>query len=326
MYLGKERMKNMHNNIVPIVFAFDDNYALPASIAIRSLLDNAHGASYDIFVLYDELKPETIDKFNQIATINWIKVDAQMFADIPTGWSGLSTYFRLVVHDLIPQYDKIIWSDVDVLFKDNLLDIYELNIDDVYWAGVKAEYNTPEMSIHNYFVENMKEFIYMPGFMLINSKKMREDHMAAKFFETIRTYDTRLKMFDLDVLNISCDKIGEIPFEYCVLENIYDNEDIGKAKEYIWLEKIHGRKTLQNAKDSPIIIHHAGGWPKIWNRKHKVIPQYYWDYLEKSPFYDKLKYFPSSLTCIKKTLYKVLSRIIPIKKLRHHCRTKYRAY
>ena len=33
---------------LPIVFAFDDNYRLPAWIAIKSLLDTAEDVEYDI--------------------------------------------------------------------------------------------------------------------------------------------------------------------------------------------------------------------------------------------------------------------------------------
>ena len=39
-------------SIIPIVFAFDDRYALPASIAISSLLKSKHtGTEYKIIIL-----------------------------------------------------------------------------------------------------------------------------------------------------------------------------------------------------------------------------------------------------------------------------------
>lgn len=275
---------------LPIVFAFDDNYRLPAWIAIKSLLDTAEDVEYDIFVLYEALSLKTRAEFDKLAPINWIRVDENIFADAPqTEYWPKSVYYRLLISQLIPQYDKIVWSDVDVLFKKNLHKVYENDIAEYYWAGIKAEKNTPETVVHTYFPENKNEFIYMSGFMLINAAKMRTEKMTAKFFEIIRTFNDRLKMFDLDVLNLACDKIASIPFEYCVLENIYDADDISAASEYSWLESVYGHKALETAKADPAIIHYAGKWPKIWWRQYSEIPEYYKKQIMKCPFRIKYK-------------------------------------
>ena len=275
---------------LPIVFAFDDNYRLPAWIAIKSLLDTAEDVEYDIFVLYEALSLKTRAEFDKLAPINWIRVDENIFADAPqTEYWPKSVYYRLLISQLIPQYDKIVWSDVDVLFKKNLHKVYENDISEYYWAGIKAEKNTPETVVHTYFPENKNEFIYMSGFMLINAAKMRTEKMTAKFFEIIRTFNDRLKMFDLDVLNLACDKIASVPFEYCVLENIYDADDISTASEYSWLESVYGHKALTAAKADPTIIHYAGKWPKIWWRQYSEIPEYYKKQIMKCPFRIKYK-------------------------------------
>lgn len=100
-------------------------------------------------------------------------------------------------------------------------------------------------------------------------------------------------MFDLDVLNLACNKIKAISFQYCVLENIFDNEDISKAPEYIWLVNVYGKDKLEFAKQNPIIIHYAGKPIKIWKRNIKEIPDYYFSYINRSPFYNPNMYFPS---------------------------------
>ena len=58
-------MTRNHNKI-PIVFAFDDNYALPAGIAIQSLIDAAKpDTQYDIFVLHSGLKSSVMRKIEK---------------------------------------------------------------------------------------------------------------------------------------------------------------------------------------------------------------------------------------------------------------------
>ena len=307
---------------IPVVFAFDDNYALPASIAIKSLLDSKKKSThYDIFVLYDDLKAETIEKIESITKINWVKVDRNLLKNAPrTDHWPLSVYYRLFIADLIPQYDKIIWSDVDVLFTGDLSDVYNMNIDDVDWAGIAAEKRSETNGVHQHFPENKKPFVIMSGFLLINAKQWREKNMLSRFFDTIGKYNTKLKMFDLEVLNLAVDKIAPIPFNYCVLENLYVAEDFHTAPEYPWLSHVYSDKKLQNAIDHPVIIHYAGPAVKIWNRSFNEIPGYYWKYLEKSPFYNHDYYFPGINTRIKMSILWLLIKITPIKKWRKRMR------
>lgn len=56
---------------IPIVFAFNDAYALPASIAISSLLENKKDSTkYEIFVFHNGLKTITKKRIEQIASVN----------------------------------------------------------------------------------------------------------------------------------------------------------------------------------------------------------------------------------------------------------------
>lgn len=295
---------------IPIVFSFDDNYALPASIAIQSLMDTKRAETeYDIFVLYKKLKSQTMHKFNQIAPINWLKVSKKYFRKAPHCKEYPEVvYYRLLIHDLLPQYDKIIWSDVDVLFKKDLSEVYETELKDHYWAGVAAEMNRQItapcckimpgekkpvcMSGHTKFAENCNQFIFMSGFMLINAQKMRQENMTTKFFEVIKKFKKRLVMFDLEVLNLACTQIKQVPFDYCVLENVFDADEARDAPEYPFLQKIYSDKELLKAKKTPAIIHYTGKNTRIWNRKYRKIPLYYRIYIINSPFYNKSKYFP----------------------------------
>lgn len=302
---------------IPIVFAFDDNYALPASIAIKSLLDYKKAdTEYEIFVLHGGLKKNTMQKMETIAPINWVEVNKDTLKHCPVGYSGLETYYRLLISELIPEYDKIIWSDVDVLFQGDLSEIYSQSMDEYDWAGVIVEKQSETNGIHTHFVENTNPYIYIPSFMVINAKKWRQDNLEEKFFQTILTYQNRLKMFDLDVLNLTTHHIKAVPFEYCVLENIYTEEDITKAPEFPWLSNAHSLEDLEKAKQNPIIIHYAGKWPKIWKRVREEIPDYYMKYIEESPFYNKEFYYPTWKSKLQIFLLWILTKLCLVKSWR----------
>ena len=306
---------------IPVVFAFDDNYALPASIAIQSLLDSKKPTTeYEIIVLHGGLLPETIKNMEKICPIRWIKVDTATLKNVPQGWSGLETYYRLLIADLLPEYDKVIWSDVDVLFKGDLADIYSQNLEGADWGGIIAERQDEKEGVHPHYPENKKPYVYMPGFMVIDTKLWRQKKMWDRFMEIIKMYGEKLKFFDLDILNLAADKIYPVPFEYCVLENIYD--DMENAPEYPWLERAQGKEALIKAQKNPIIIHYAGRNPKVWKRKKDEIPAYYWSYIEKSPFYDKEYYFPSWRTKAKLTFIWLIVKICPVKSWRKKLKEK----
>lgn len=279
----------MNKNLIPIVFAFDEKCLLPASIAIKSLLDSKkENTEYKIYVLHNGISEDDRKKFVHIAKIEWIFIDKKIFENYPISniWPEI-VYYRLLIPDLIKGFDKIIYSDIDVLFKQDLSEIYNLDIEDSYWAGVIAEKNNSDTLCHKYFPENKNPYIHMSGFMLINAKKWREEKLFYKLIDNIKFYKKRLRFFDLDLLNITCNCIKKIPFDYCVLENIYHSKNIKKAKEYPWLSKYYSDKELISAKTKPKIIHYAGSDIKIWKRKPYQIPTYYWNYIKKSPFYNK---------------------------------------
>jgi len=282
---------------IPIVFTFDDNYALPAAVAIKSLVHTGKkGTWYDIYCLYQNLSEQNRQALDQVAKINWIKVDASLFAGVPaTAEYPVDVYYRLAIHDILPQHDRILYSDVDVLFQGDLTSIYEMEMEDAYWAGVPLEKNeTPSLEVlssqvgnpddpkfmsgHTKFTENRNENIFASGFMVINAKKMRADRMTEKFLKTIKKFSGRLKMFDLEVLNLACQNgtIKSLPFDYCVLEDIAIANDYRKTNLYPFLSRVFSDKELTYAIRRPVILHYTGANEvRVWRREEKNQPLQY---------------------------------------------------
>lgn len=290
-------MKKNKKNLIPIVFTFNDNYALPAAVAIKSLITTGKiNTTYKIYCLYQDLSKENRQKLNKIAKINWIKVSKSLFNKVPaTREYPVDVYYRLAISDILTQYDKIIYSDVDVLFQGDLSSVYNINLKNYYWAGVPLEknevpnakylkYQTGDvndvnfMSGHTKFSENKNNFIYASGFMVINSKKMRKDNMTEKFIKIIDKFNSRLKMFDLEILNLACQNntIYSLPFDYCVLEDIIYSKEFSKSNLYPFLSQVFSDNELKFAINKPVIIHYTGGKDiRVWNREIKQQPLVY---------------------------------------------------
>src|SRR5699024_619911 len=70
-------------------------------------------------------------------SIKYRTVDSQFKGAYETRGINVSTYYRLLIPELIPEYDKIMYHDVDVVFREDLSAIYsETEMDNYYVAGV----------------------------------------------------------------------------------------------------------------------------------------------------------------------------------------------
>lgn len=275
---------------IPVVFTFDKRIILGAAVAIKSLIDNANPqTSYKIFVYHPDIDDKTIKEFQKMVensrhTINFEFIDKKRFKNAPVNKNGSWTeivYYRLLIPELLPMYDKVIYADTDVLFKGDLEEAYNTDISDYECAAVKMEPNNENMISHKYFPENKNEYTYISSFIIFNNKKLREENFVQRIFETIKNFSTRLKFFDLDTLNITCNKIFDLPYRYGVFQSIYYFDDFTKGYEYSFLKNVYSTEELKEEKSKTIMLHYAGKPGKPWRLKH--IPDDYKEYMDIIP-------------------------------------------
>lgn len=226
---------------IPIVFAFDNNLSLPACVCLSSLLTNAHEDTfYDIFILHASnivLKKEGLNQISQYyknCRIQYRQVDSTFDSAFEIRGITTPAYYRLLIPELIPEYDRIIYSDVDVIFRSDLSAIYaNTDLADYYVAGVNSlSHLVPDYK--HYYTEKLHldpEKIIYSGNLIINSKKIKEDNLIPLFKEQAKN---DYKFQDMDILNIVCrGKIQYLSPEFClstfiVQASIYNNESILK--------------------------------------------------------------------------------------------------
>ena len=275
---------------IPVVFTFDKRIILGAAVTIKSLLDCAKpDTEYDIYVYHPDIDDKTAKEFAEMTdgtrhSITFEYISKDKFKNAPINKGGSWTeivYYRLLIPELLPQYDKVLYADTDVLFKGDLADVYNTDISDYECAAVAMEPNNDKMICHKYFPENKNELTFISSFILFNSKKMRGEHFVDRVFDVIKTFNTRLKFFDLDTLNIACDKILPLPYRYGVFQSIYYNDDLNKSAEYSFLKNVYSDKDLLNEKANTVMLHYAGDPGKPWRRKH--VPEDYQKCLDTIP-------------------------------------------
>ena len=227
----------MNPTIVPIVFAFDGRVLRPAAVAIRSLIEAAlEDTTYEIHILHPGFSKKINAAFADIAKgsrheVILHEIDNSRFNGLPSGrgsWTEI-VYYRFLIPEVLQKYDRAIYSDIDVYFKGDLSSLIDLDMKGAPIGAVIGEANTPAMKCHNYFPENDSEYVFMSGFLLMDLGKMRKEGLTERLLNTAKSYGKRLKMFDLDALNLTCNHILSLPFEYCVLETVYEAQSVGQA-------------------------------------------------------------------------------------------------
>lgn len=278
-------------NIVPIVFAFDNNLAFPACICLSSLMMNAKESTfYDIFILHpasEELKREELDKipsFYSNCRIQYIAVDDTFAQAYEIRGITTPAYYRLLIPELIPQYDKILYSDVDVIFRDDLYDVYSST--DMQGYLIAGVYSLAHLvpAYARYYREKLHldpaKIIYS-GNLIFNCKLMREEHTVDRFLEL---RGEKYMFQDMDILNIVCgERIRFLPPSYCLSTFISENAIFNRKG----LAEIWNDREIQNCLTSGI-IHYNGQKP--W-QGYCINFDIWWEYYRKSPFFDGKVYF-----------------------------------
>ncbi len=274
---------------IPVLFCFDDRILLGAGVSILSLVDAAaEGTVYRIHIFHPGFSEAVRADLDSLVaggrhSITYHQIPAERFEGVPRNkgsWTEI-VYYRLLASEVLSGLDKAIYSDVDVFFRKDMADVFETDLEGYDWAGVAAEANVPPTVLHRHFPENPKEIIFFSGFMVMNLDRMRVLGAVERYFEVIETVGERLKFFDLDVLNIASDAIRRVPFDYVLLEDVYELDDVTAAQDWAYLKTVYSAAELEAARDDPAILHYAGRRGKPWQRQS--VPAYYREVVARLP-------------------------------------------
>jgi len=267
---------------IPIFFTFDNNYVEPAAVSFWSLLNKANDeVYYEMYVLSSSLshsrKQVLIDivaKFKNasltfIETNNFLEEEWEdnTFSKKQGGTKFTAdAIVRCFAAKFFPQYDKIIYSDVDVIFVDDISELYDTSLDNNYIAAVKGaflKYKINELSHLNAEHYNMlKDTYFAGGIWVLNLEKIRSDNLEEKMLSIIKDKNIVKRWNDQDVMNIACGtKVTYIPLNYISYPYLDD---------YLCKDDFLSHYTRDEMYDSiinPKIIHFAAQKP--WNSNPK---------------------------------------------------------
>lgn len=196
---------------LPIVFSTDHNYVMPTCVTIHSLLTTSKpGISFDINIIIDpdvtekdkEVLTLQISKDNKGSSINFIEIGDTFNKGFEIRDISRACYNRLMIPWLLPQYDKVVYSDVDIIFTGDISSLYNIDLGESLVAGVGGKTWTKGI-ICKYLkkIGAPTESYINSGFLLINSSLQRKEGLKEKYLDLSKR---KFIYQDQDIINIVC--------------------------------------------------------------------------------------------------------------------------
>jgi lipopolysaccharide biosynthesis glycosyltransferase/glycosyltransferase involved in cell wall biosynthesis len=196
---------------IDIAFSTNDNYAEHVKVAVFSLLVNNPSDDFTIYILHEDLSEkskrsiEQVAEYHDKAKIEFLNLKSKkdLFRDFETHIEYITkeTYYRYVLPDLLPEKQKILYLDADILVVGSIKELWDTDLGSNYMAGAEDTFilhqnYKPEIG----FSDN--DLYVNAGVLLFNLQQIRKDNKVGDLFDTtLKKRGTRFQ--DQDVLNIA---------------------------------------------------------------------------------------------------------------------------
>lgn len=272
-------------NKLPVVFLTDDNYVIPTSVAIQSMLDNSVTTkAFDIYIIAKDVSEKNKANLLAFASEN-VEVSIIDVEDISlkkydeAGYYVSSTaLLKFDIADLLPQYDKVLYIDGDVLVLKDVGEMYQIDVEGYCvaaipdMAAIDACHFDEHLDIRNYFNS---------GVMLLNTKLIREEGLAAKLYD-IKKKHPEYQCMDQDVFNDGFSRrVLFLPPKYNLMfyNFIIANFSLDRVNEFY-----NTRYESFEKMEKDAVIIHLTNEKKPWKYKDAYKSEEWRTYFDKTPY------------------------------------------
>lgn len=192
----------------PLVIAFTSNYFVPAATTLKSLLDaSAEKDRYEVICLVSEEIPqrqkEMLSRLSgERIVYRYVNLAGRLQGVYVDPRYSEAASFRLLLPEILPEYDKVLYIDCDVIVRNSLAELYDSTelgdnlLAAVYEAPIEKQgerWTALGCDPHRYFNS---------GFLMMNLRQMRLEGTSRKLIDGLKS--DYLEFPDQDVLNQVC--------------------------------------------------------------------------------------------------------------------------
>lgn len=283
---------------IPVVFAADNNYSPQLAVALHSLVDNAScDTLLDLVVLTRNISQKNSNKIFECVAGNRPNVSLR-FYDVSNyvknhkleanAHISTETYYRFLIQAILPDYDKVLYLDSDLVINANVQDLYNTDLgSNLLGAVLDADYLGNLNMKDGERIKYSKDTLHMDdpytyfqaGVLLFNTRAMRALHTLKEWLDFA---SVPYLYNDQDILNMHCEgRVTYLDFEWNMMI------DSGRLANVITYAPEPVLSAYLKSRTNPKIIHYAGG-VKPWNEPNCDFASVFWSYARNTPFYEEL--------------------------------------
>ncbi len=275
-------------NYSAIAMSSSEEYLPYLCVCLQSLIDNTDKKhNYDIIIFSscenEEKKNIVTSKYSKKNISIRFYNPKRHFENIKINFVvprfTESCYYRIAVSDVMPNYKKVVFTDIDLIFNCNIKELYKIDISnytlaaciDIPWRYFCERGNRkincmtyPEYGKNILKLKDLKQY-YNTGVALINIEEFKKHNYSEKLKELM------------------------IKNEYQSLEQDALNHLLnGSIKKISWKWNVEASERYsQTFKDYKII--HWLGSKKPWKYPDRPFARLWWKYARKTPFFNIIK-------------------------------------
>ena len=292
-----------HSEVRTCVFSFDDSYAKYFSVALLSLIGHAdEKCTYDIIVLHDGISQDNIELLGRLVpdgfSLRFYNVGAfarETLGDLNSQLSSnqwdVSTFFDLLVPLLMPDYQRVLYCDSDIVFCADPGELFTMPFDGASLIAVRDSFAiAAQIDPDKEFAKKQRSYIadaleiadlhtyFNSGVLVFNIAAIDRD----RYLESAKCALAlpELLMVDQDALNYmfkGCTQLA--PLRFNVQAHLANYANRQNLPQEMW--------EFAYSLNDPVIIHFTTP-QKPWLYPHCVLAECFWAYAQKSPYYEEL--------------------------------------
>lgn len=193
--------------MIPLAIAFTPNYFVQAATTLRSVLDASPDGQFRVVCMLTEEIPQRMqDELMRLGggrlALEYIPMKGRLQGVYIDPRYTEAASLRLLLPELIPELDKILYLDCDIIVRQNLAKLWnETDLGDNYLAAVyEAAIEGQAERFRALGCDPAKYF--NSGFLLMNLAQMRSEKVSERLLEACRV--PYLEFPDQDALNQVC--------------------------------------------------------------------------------------------------------------------------
>lgn len=285
-------------NNVAIAVAANDYFIPYCATFLKSMAEHSNSdKNYDILLLSQDVSDINVKNVKKMLSawknISLRVLDPSVLIDQYTfhieGHFSKETYYRLVLPELLPNYDKVLYLDSDMIAMDDVAKIYDEDIDGYLLA---ACHDADTAGLYNGYRKDKKEYTdkilklkepyqyFQAGVLLLNLKEFRKRYTTKQVLDF--AVSEKWQLLDQDILNKLCEgAVKYIDMSWNVMVDfagIRINQIIALAPR--WLNEMY-----QEARKNPKIIHYAGP-QKPWFEPEMDFGMQFWECARGTAYYE----------------------------------------